>query len=404
MNTPPAKARRVIYPSPSASSLSSTQSPSSPQSQSPSSFEREDISGYVVMVGGLQQGDKNKYFDVKLNVASGGNVVVRVMVIGSQKTNFLNYMNKPVNIKQVSIPRNRKNNVRFFTEKFGSSCDPCPHKLAFPITPLTLTKIADVTVEMSGFNVLGRLKWLGEMESANNSKVKNAVIVDETGEIVISIWREQCIRVVQDGVVYMISDLTTRMWNRKLKLNTTTQTLFMKKNDDEKLPKVINLAAHQDDSDMCTLVNPDVVSANVEIRRACRNVECRAEFVPKVKDGFPRCPKCGHSNKLTSLRKNVQCFITVDMDGQDTKLLAGERVIDAVPQFKDMAPEDLERALLMMKGKIVVNMDKFLVVSISDVELQYDDDFEEIDWSNDTDLCGLEQFNDADGKKNVNEK
>ena len=55
---------------------------------------------------------------------------------------------------------------------------------------------------------------------------------------------------VQDGEVYMVSDLTTRMWNRTLKLNSSTQILFMKKSDDEKLPKVLDLAAHQDESDL----------------------------------------------------------------------------------------------------------------------------------------------------------
>ena len=47
------------------------------------------------------------------------------------------------------------------------------------------------------FNVRGVLKWIGEEEDGNNSRQRNAVIADATGEMCV--WRTPLIASLVDG-------------------------------------------------------------------------------------------------------------------------------------------------------------------------------------------------------------
>ena len=89
--SPPAK-KKLAFHSPS-SARQSQQSPQpspshirTPQ-QSPTTTKKVDIVGYLMMVGVKQQGTKHEYFDMRLQIASGRDITIRVMTM-NLKTHF----------------------------------------------------------------------------------------------------------------------------------------------------------------------------------------------------------------------------------------------------------------------------------------------------------------------------
>ena len=390
MSSPPA-AKKMLFKSPSREQQRQSYSQSPSSSQSPTRSSREDITGYIMMVGEVQQGQRNKYFDVILSVAGGRNLTVKVMVIGALKTDFKQYLDKAVQLSSISVPADKQNGVYFYTEKYGSSSSGCPYALSFLRTPLNVTRITDVREEMSNINVKGFLSWISDPEEVNNSTVRNGVIADASGDIMVSIWKLCLINSIKDGEVYMMSSLTPRMWNNALKLNSTSRTIVMRCDADEHMPAKIDLSSYENGTSLQEFVNPEVVSVRIKHVTLCRNNECKQEFEPPANEPFPRCPHCTHKTKRSCLVKKMDCTVILVQDEEDFVLKVSEEVIRSAEELKYVNSSDLENTMLMMKATFRVNLEKKYVQSIKDVQ----NDLEDIEWEN-TGLLPEEQNEHSD--------
>ena len=400
-SSPPAK--KKLYSSPDGSSSASNCSSPSSRFSSPSSSQnkfsppspssrssKENITGYVNAVGKVQKGEKNKYFDVKVNVASGGHVNVRVMMIGVMRTDFKQHLHKPVALTGLSNNKGK----RFFTEKYGAKLTPCPYNLSFNRKPIKITSIKDVEENMSMFNIKGRFAWLTNMKPANNGWIRDGVVADATGAKIVSIWREPFINSLTNGKIFLFTDLNTKWSNNGFKFQTTGLTVAVLCDDDSSsdVPDTVDLVPFQDESGILQLKDPNVVTAHVKSIRVCRNVECKREFQPEQNDAFPICPECNHGCKLLNLGTKIECSITLEIEGEDIKLTASKELIRSVPAFESIPWSDMVNSLLMTKGTFIVNMETRDVLAIKNANLQHEEEnLEEFEFSDvdDLSLSGL---------------
>ena len=53
------------------------------------------------------------------------------------------------------------------------------------------------------------MKWLGVKREANNGFVREGVLVDKSGQKLLSVWREGLIDSLTDGEIYVLSNMNT---------------------------------------------------------------------------------------------------------------------------------------------------------------------------------------------------
>ena len=381
ISSPPAK--KKLFSSPGGSSSASNYSSPSSRFSSPSSSKfstpspsskssKENITGYINAIGEVQKGEKYKYFDIKVNVASGDNINVRVMMIGSMQANFQQHLNKPVALTGISS----NNGKRFFTEKYGAKLTPCPYTLSFSRKPMKVTSVKDVQENMTMLNVSGRFAWLTNMKPANGGWIRDGVVADATGAKIISIWREQVINSLNNNNIYLFTNLNTKWSQNGFKFQTTGLTVVaLCDNESSNVPATVDLLPFRDESGILQLKDPNVLTAHVKSIRVCRNAECKKEFQPKQNDAFPICPHCNHSCKLLNLGTKIECSITVEIEDEDIKLTASEELIRSVPAFERIPWSDMVNSLLMTKGTFVVNMETRDVLAIENANLQNEEEY-----------------------------
>ena len=51
--------------------------------------------------------------------------------------------------------------------------------------------------------------WISDIEEANGSQVRNGILRDGTGSIVVAVWRKSLIGSLVDGSKYIFSDMNT---------------------------------------------------------------------------------------------------------------------------------------------------------------------------------------------------
>ena len=100
--------------------------PSPSHQQSPSTHKKADFIGYLVVVGEIQAGLNHKYFDIKLNIASGELLQIRVMLM-NLVTDFkdASILYHAIKLVNVSLPTN-KSKTYFYNEKYGGACEKLP--------------------------------------------------------------------------------------------------------------------------------------------------------------------------------------------------------------------------------------------------------------------------------------
>lgn len=83
-------------------------------------------------------------------------------------------------------------------------------------------KIGDIRAGMRGLEVLGRVVWVGTARQVNTrygpAVVAQALIEDETGSIILNLWRDQ-IGAVRQGVLVKVENAFVREFGGRLELN-----------------------------------------------------------------------------------------------------------------------------------------------------------------------------------------
>ena len=83
------------------------------QSPKPGSSQA-DIVGYITLVGDMQRGRTNRFYDIKIQLPSGS-INIRVM---KSSVNFRDQLNKAVKLTSVSVPPDPKKGMYFYNEIF----------------------------------------------------------------------------------------------------------------------------------------------------------------------------------------------------------------------------------------------------------------------------------------------
>lgn len=401
---------RGLFPSQGGRAPSPARMSASPRSQqsqlSPQSSPRRnkgDLAGFLMLVGEVQKGSSNRYFDIKLNVARGEHVKIKVMLM-NLKTKFEDHVNQAVKLTNVSLP-NEKNNCYFYNEKFGSTFQVCPYSLSFAISPTVSVPVATLTNDtVGGFNVKGLLRWVGPIESANNSQVRPGVLKDTSGTIRIAVWKEQMITTLQDGGKFVFSDMNTGLFSAYLQFGTSPNTVIMK-TDDPKLPETIDdLDDYIVKANSEELINPTIVTASMTMQYGCRNKKCLNIFdlPPPTSDLFPRCLACNHKCARANLIVYKQCTLVVEIENDEVHLNVSEEVLKSCSSLSNItAHGDIENRLLMMTNrvKLQVDMEQNCVLAIEEEQGSMDDDeFASIDWSDNQSNENTELPNQEDQK------
>jgi len=83
-------------------------------------------------------------------------------------------------------------------------------------------RIVEVKPDMRGIEVTGKIASMGDVKSVNTrfgpAQVTQAVLQDETGSIVLNLWRDQT-RMVREGDRVMIENAFVRTFKDQLELN-----------------------------------------------------------------------------------------------------------------------------------------------------------------------------------------
>ena len=128
-------------------------------------------------------------------------IFMKVMCLGLN-TNFNNFVGKAA-CKFVGMSRKEsgKQMVYFYNEKFNNRCTLLTNPLPFQRMTPNVAPIHSLTAETQPglINVRGVLKWIGEEEDGNNSRLRNAVIADASGKMPLCVWRTPVIASLVDG-------------------------------------------------------------------------------------------------------------------------------------------------------------------------------------------------------------
>eukprot|EP00112_Aurelia_sp_Birch-Aquarium-sp1_P020039 Seg5075.2 transcript_id=Seg5075.2/GoldUCD/mRNA.D3Y31 product="hypothetical protein" protein_id=Seg5075.2/GoldUCD/D3Y31 len=111
---------------------------------------------------------------------------------------FLEKLENKSTIKMKSVSQSKGGSMAFFNANMGSRVDEPQENLPFemvPIEPLDINEILEMEPE-GQFSVKGTIKWKEEerlvfvgTEHAEK-RVRDAIIADNTGHIVLSVWGE----------------------------------------------------------------------------------------------------------------------------------------------------------------------------------------------------------------------
>jgi len=106
----------------------------------------------------------------------------------------------------------KSQDVFFFNAYYGSTMVG-KKSLGFKITEVQFTPILELKKETKGqFNVVGGIRWIGNTTTiSNDKKVRDAVIADSSGHIVVSVW-EGLIALINDGEFYELHDVSLKTY------------------------------------------------------------------------------------------------------------------------------------------------------------------------------------------------
>ena len=216
---------------------------------------------------------------------------------GVRRDTFADKINKPVMLSHLT----KSSGGAFFFNAYYGSRVVGVKKLDFQINDVEFLSISDVRKQSSGqFNVIGSVRWISEISTTpNGKKVRDAVIADVTGHIVISIW-ENWIDFIQEGNSYEILNVSIKNYFG-IKLNTNTMTLVNKVDKDIDIDwNVVEMHDFKKQQQQIkeqtipTFCCPEILSARIIIYPTCPTPSCTKKI--ELSGGLVQtCKFCGNS-------------------------------------------------------------------------------------------------------------
>ena len=127
--------------------------------------------------------------------------------------------------------------------------------------------------------------------------IREAIIVDDTGDMQISIWEEHFDK-VEDGKCYLFTDVSIKYFHA-YKLSTRKETVVTEvkttKNIDFSEVDVDSYAKSESDAAKLTsptICCPEIMAAIVDIHPVCTNESCRSNIECEAGNNFVNCIVC----------------------------------------------------------------------------------------------------------------
>ena len=207
------------------------------------------------------------------------------------------------------------------------------------------SKISDVLKCKDGvFNIQGKLIWQSDIRSPSScsQSVPDAIIVDATGSISVSIWEEHYTK-VKENSFYYVKNLKIRNFNG---ICLTTQR-FTEFSESEAF-EIVDSSVEE------IICCPEIMNGSVNVYHICNNPNCRKKlFVPA---GATLVTSRSCQRRLLLQKASVQLNVVVQLEASDwqsvsvtifpslLKKLFGEKCIDDAVEN----PDSILTQLLML--------------------------------------------------------
>ena len=231
---------------------------------------------------------------------------------------FLSKINKSVMLSKLT----RSGEMLFFNAYYGSQMVGLKC-LPFKITDVQFITIAEIKKEEKGkFNVIGHIRWISQMSKSNQGKaVRDAVIADATGHIVISFW-EDMINNIKENQCYEVSNVSIKNYfGKKLNTSTTTKISEHDQQMDINWTSIEMTDFKKQENEIKerttpTLCCPDVLSAKINIFPTCPTPNClkRIEVPGDIK--VVKCPSCANRSLTKKLNASFIGEINFEHKGE----------------------------------------------------------------------------------------
>ena len=277
------------------------------------------IIGYVHNLSKVRQGPKRKWFEMKLQTASGR---VRAVCFAKDKYNIFAEKEKTITAAKIT-------NYVTSMSLNGSDEDILINDMTVIQTPasseynfqyeedtkangITTLSVVSSEVESGSFvNVRGKIRRGLTVETVghNNTRMMKCAITDHSGVLPITIWEDE-IDTIQDGHVYKLHGVGVR-YRDQAKYLTTTRNGRIIEESDEDLKQL-------DDSTGTALLLPpaditmevrSIRSVNVEFFRSC--VDCSAKIPPAIQTKIVKCLRCSSRMRLADCKDLVVAKISI---------------------------------------------------------------------------------------------
>lgn len=349
-------------------------SSTSPQKSSPAKVFKPLIA-YVHNVSNVHHGKKCAWFDMELQTE---NKRVRAVCFTHEKrsvflekqstitpvklTNYIlgqawNRDGEEILINQMTIvqsPASSEYNFQYIADENSG-------EETTELCQILSTKECGASV-----NVKGKIKKGDTPQTVGKKSLKmlKCVITDGTVSLPISIWQDE-IDVIEDGCVYIFTNVTVKLYNQVKSLSTNFKSNFVKKEND--------VMQHLDDSSAVAMLSEPTdttVKVNrfrsVNIDKFKRCVECLAKFPPAIETKIVKCLRCAHRMRFEDCKQTVACRISVVVVVGDSTIVvtAFSEAFETILDIKDLCAlsEDkiAERLLELERLKISFDNDNIV--------------------------------------------
>ena len=333
-----------------------------------------DFTGYITRVTKQAVSDSGSpYFDLWLKTSPNEHIVIKIMMQRNQGIHRQIFIDKKLSGEAVTFHRLTRGNrgIFFYNSTLGSCMQDGVSAIRFKLADTDTLKIKDLCEKSSGrYTVNGAIKWLEQTKDITNSNtaspskrqpkvllVRNGLIADETGEMIISVWGEH-IDEIEEYQWYTLTDVNIKHFYGK-KLTTNMETSIRKFEtslsidwdtiDVTMYAKREETALQEANPIICC---PEIDSAEVNIYPVCKNQSClsKVEFQPG--DQFVKCVKCSQRMLLEKCLSGFTATLDLSKDNAVKTLTVQPDVlssffgVDVLKDFKHNAT-DLEEKLLL---------------------------------------------------------
>ena len=358
-------------------------------------FSLSECVGFVDNVSEIQNSERsgNPYFDIQIRTSENEANRVRIMMKSNPGIKRQLFVDKKSNSQQIRMTNLSQGNsgIAFFSIFQESNLEEAANLVDFKPAQQKTVEIDEIQLHSQGttFTVKGALKWIGETKAMKSRKVKansnedteealgkavrDAVIADKNGNILLSMWED--LVELQDDQWYAISHVTTKQYNG-LKLNTTRYSNTEDFESEEiidwhtiPVEEYMNDTTQHSAKKAMVACCPDVNTVLINTYPVCISSKCgrKVNIVPGEK--LVQCIWCSKRMLVAKCPLQLNCHIAISVDGRDRTLTIFAKELEEF-LHKDILQEysstlnKLEIKLLEMENIDITNNSKNIVILI----------------------------------------